>query len=115
TALFLLCFYFLPECKKEDAPSESKFVNMLISIVDGIVFILVALSVKSGTLFDTIAAYFENAYELAGGNNIVNAILGDFRAFDTMLEVVVLFIAGIGVFALIKLKAKKGADNLEDQ
>lgn len=114
TALFLLCFYFLPEWRKEDAPPRSKLFNLLISISVGIVFILVALSVKSGRLFDTIAVYFENANELAGGSNIVNAILGDFRAFDTMLEVVVLLIAGIGVYALVKLKAGKGADNLED-
>src|SRR5690625_7181707 len=88
---------------------------MLISIGVGIVFILVALSVKSGNLFDTIATYFENAYDLAGGNNIVNAILGDFRAFDTMLEAVVLFIAGTGVSALIRLKGKKEAGDVEDK
>ena len=52
---------------------------------------------------------------LAGGKNIVNTILGDFRAFDTMLEVVVLFIAGIGVYTLIKLKARKGEQDVEDQ
>ncbi len=57
--------------------------------------------------------YFEDSYALAGGKNIVNTILGDFRVFDTMLEVVVLFIAGIGVFTLIKLKAGKGREELQ--
>ena len=60
--------------------------------------------------FETISSYFEDAYELAGGTNIVNAILGDFRGFDTMLEVVVLFIAGLGVYTMIKLKSEKGGD-----
>ena len=46
--------------------------------------------------------------------DIVNTILGDFRAFDTMLEVVVLFIAGLGVYTLIKLKAKKGDADVEN-
>ena len=59
--------------------------------------------------------YFEDAYEFAGGANIVNAILGDFRGFDTMLEVVVLFIAGLGVYTMIKLKAKKGDENIENK
>jgi len=64
----------------------------------------------------SISSFFENAYELAGGQNIVNSILGDFRALDTMLEVIVLLIAGIGVFALIKLKAGKGGtDKYEDK
>lgn len=115
TALFLLCFYFLPEWKKENAPRRTKRNNLLISIAVGVTFVLVALSVRSGKLFETISGYFEDAYELAGGKNIVNAILGDFRAFDTMLEVVVLLIGGLGVYTLIKLKTTKEEQNLEDQ
>lgn len=115
TALFLLCFYFLPEWKKENAPRRTKRNNLIISIAVGVIFVLVALSVRSGKLFETISGYFENAYELAGGKNIVNAILGDFRAFDTMLEVVVLLIGGLSVYTLIKLKTTKEEQNLEDQ
>lgn len=107
TALFLLCFYFLPEWKKEATPVTSKAVNLAIAISVGVVFTLVALSVQSGQLFASISSYFEDAFELAGGKNIVNTILGDFRAFDTMLEVVVLFIGGIGVYTLVKLKNGK--------
>ncbi|MNJ35012.1 Na(+)/H(+) antiporter subunit A [compost metagenome] len=115
TALFLLCFYFLPEWKKENAPRKTKRNNLIISISVGVIFVLVALSVRGGKLFETISGYFEDAYELAGGKNIVNAILGDFRAFDTMLEVVVLLIGGLGVYTLIKLKTTKEEQNLEDQ
>ncbi|MBY7144970.1 Na+/H+ antiporter subunit A [Virgibacillus sp. NKC19-3] len=115
TVLFLVCYYFLPEWKKEDAPRRSKTSNAIISIGVGTVFTTVALAVQNGKLFETISGYFENAYELAGGENIVNAILGDFRAFDTMLEVVVLVIAGIGVYTLIKLKPGKEDKNVEDQ
>ncbi|WP_339157614.1 Na+/H+ antiporter subunit A [Paenibacillus sp. FSL W8-0186] len=115
TALFLLCFYFLPKWKKEETPRRTKRTNLVISIAVGIIFVLVALSVRGGKLFDTISGYFENAYELAGGKNIVNAILGDFRAFDTMLEVIVLFIGGLSVYTLIKLKSTKEEQNLEDQ
>lgn len=81
----------------------------------GLVVVLVGLSVVDFNQFDPISSYFENAYELAGGANIVNAILGDFRGFDTMLEVVVLFIAGLGVYSMIKLRAKKEDENIEDQ
>lgn len=76
---------------------------------------LIGLAVMNYEKFSAISVYFENAYELAGGKNIVNAILGDFRAFDTMLEVVVLFIAGLGVYTLIKLKAKKGDADVENK
>src|SRR5699024_6497055 len=114
TALFLLCFYFLPQWKEETMERKLHKGRLFLSIGVGATFVLVALSVNSGKLFDSISVYFENAYELAGGKNIVNTILADFRAFDTMLEVVVLFIAWIGVYSLIKLKDRKEAENIED-
>src|SRR5699024_2758321 len=51
TVLFLLCFYFLPEWKKESSPISSKITNMLISVAVGLVFIVIGLSVNSGNLF----------------------------------------------------------------
>ncbi|CAM3951459.1 Na+/H+ antiporter subunit A [Lederbergia lenta] len=115
TALFLLCFRFLPEWDRETYKPKTKMVHAFIAIATGTIVTLIGLSVQSGKMFESISVYFENAYELAGGNNIVNAILGDFRAFDTMLEVVVLFIAGIGVFTLIKLKASRGGQDIENK
>ena len=115
TALFLLCFYYLPKLKREKSVRISKIRNAIIAISSGVVVTVIALSVQGNKLFDSVSIYFENAYELTGGKNIVNTILGDFRAFDTMLEVVVLFIAGIGVYTLIKLKARKGERDVEDK
>ena len=115
TALFLLCFHYLPEWKREKLTRFTKVKNALIAISVGTIVTILALSVQGNKMFDSISVYFEDAYALAGGKNIVNTILGDFRAFDTMLEVVVLFIAGIGVFTLIKLKARKEGQDVEDQ
>lgn len=115
TALFLLCFNFLPEWKKEDSPKRTKIRNALIAIGGGVTVTLIGLTVNSGELFESISGYFEDSYELAGGDNIVNAILGDFRAFDTMLESLVLFIAGLGVYTLIRLKVGKGSGKDEHQ
>ncbi|MFD1927648.1 Na+/H+ antiporter subunit A [Sporosarcina siberiensis] len=115
TALFLLCFHFLPEWTKEKSSRKSKITKGIIALLVGTVVTIIALAVQGNKMFDSISVYFEDAYELTGGKNIVNTILGDFRAFDTMLEVVVLFIAGIGVFTLIKLKAKKEDNDVENQ
>lgn len=104
TVLFLLCFYHLPKLKQENSSIGFKTVNGLISIGVGIVVTIVALSANGNRLFESISSYYENAYELAGAKNIVNAILVDFRGFDTMLEILVLSIAGLGVYALIKLR-----------
>ncbi|WP_018394506.1 Na+/H+ antiporter subunit A [Bacillus sp. 37MA] len=113
TVLFLLCFYHLPEWSKEDRSWKVRFPKIVISIGMGALTVLIALSVQGNKLFESISSYFEDSYELAGGRNIVNSILGDFRAFDTMLEVVVLFIAGIGVYTLVKLKSPQGGDKIE--
>lgn len=114
TALFLLSFYFLPKWSKQMKKVEINWTNLLIAISVGITFTLVTLSVHSERLFTSISSYFENAYDLVGGRNIVNAILGDFRAFDTMLEIIVLFISGIGVYAIIKSGEKKGGKKHEN-
>lgn len=115
TVLFLLCFYYLPEWQSEKTSKLTKVSNGILSITVGIVVVLVSLAVLNYDKFESISVYFENAYELAGGANIVNTILGDFRGFDTMLEVVVLFIAGLGVYTLIKFKAKEGGTDVEDK
>jgi multicomponent Na+:H+ antiporter subunit A len=57
-----------------------------------------------------ISSYFaENSYLLAKGRNVVNVILVDFRAFDTLGEITVLAVAAIGVYSLMKLRGN-GSD-----
>lgn len=115
TTLFLLCFYFLPEWKQHVQTKGATAGRLIIAIVTGAVFTIVALAVKSGRLVPSISEFYHQADELTGGKNIVNTILGDFRAFDTMLEVVVLFIAGIGVYTLISYQKQKGEKNIENK
>ncbi|GBG08322.1 Na+/H+ antiporter subunit A [Paenibacillus agaridevorans] len=107
-ALFLLCFYHLPKLKKELVRLPFKVWNLLIAASVGAVMTLIALSASGSRKFESISDYFiENSYKLAGGKNIVNVILVDFRGFDTMLEIVVLGIASYGIYALIRLKVKE--------
>jgi len=49
--------------------------------------------------------YAANSYVKALGRNVVNVILVDFRATDTMGEVTVLTVAAIGVYALLRFPA----------
>ena len=48
--------------------------------------------------------FAEESYVSAFGRNVVNVILVDFRALDTLGEVVVLVLAGLGAFALLRRK-----------
>lgn len=107
TVLFLLCFYHLPKLKKSIERIPFKLTNLVISVAMGLTVTLVALAANGHKLFEPITSFFENAYELAGAKNIVNAILVDFRGFDTMLEISVLAIAGLGVYILVHQRAKR--------
>jgi multicomponent Na+:H+ antiporter subunit A len=103
--LFLLCFYHLPKLSKEIAALRFRLSNFVIALSVGIMMTLIALGASGSRSFDSISDFFlKESYELAGGKNVVNVILVDFRGFDTMLEIVVLAIASFGIYAMIKLK-----------
>ncbi|WP_223869382.1 Na+/H+ antiporter subunit A [Paenibacillus sabuli] len=116
--LFLLCFYHLPKLRKEMAPLPFKLGNALISVGVGLVVTTIALVVSGARKFDSISDFFiAQSYELAGGRNMVNVILVDFRGFDTLLEIMVLGIASLGIYALIKLRLAdgEGGERLENK
>ncbi len=109
-ALFLLCFYHLPKLRKEKSTATFRLSNAVVAGLFGGIMTLVALSANGTRLFPSIADYYvEGSYPLSGGKNVVNVILVDFRGFDTLLEIMVLGIASLGIFALIKLRSRSGA------
>ncbi|MEK4028350.1 Na+/H+ antiporter subunit A [Pseudobacillus sp. FSL P4-0506] len=111
-ALFLLCFYHLPKLNRHEERMGFKLGNLIISLGVGTVIALMAISSHSNKMFESIASYYvANTYKEAAGKNMVNVILVDFRGFDTLFEISVLAIAGLGIFGLIKLRlAKKGGE-----
>ncbi len=109
-ALFLLAFKHLPALNNHGETKPNKLVNLIIAAGVGITVTLVALSAHSQKLIPSISQYYKDTVATeAGGGNIVNVILVDYRGFDTLFEIAVLSIAGIGVLAMIRLKTgKKG-------
>ncbi len=106
TVLFVLVLYKLPP-----------FINMtsktilwrdaFVATVFGVTIALIALKVWAEPITIDISDFYgENAYLLAKGKNVVNVILVDFRGIDTMFETVVLSIAALGVYSLIRLRLK---------
>lgn len=108
-ALFLVCFYHLPQLRKDESRMSFKLTNALISIGVGVMVTLIAFSAHSNKMFDSISQYYiENTYTEAAGKNMVNVILVDFRGFDTLFEITVLAIASIGIYGMIKLRMARG-------
>lgn len=107
-ALFLLAFYHLPQISRKEERMGFKLTNALIALGVGAIVTVIALSANSSKLFDSIAKYYvENTETKAGGGNMVNVILVDFRGFDTMFEISVLGIAALGIYGLVKLRLQR--------
>ncbi|MBN8253136.1 Na+/H+ antiporter subunit A [Priestia flexa] len=107
-ALFLLCFYHLPEFKAKKVRVKFHLPNFIIALLVGVTVTLVGIASSSTKLFDSISQYFiENSYKEAGGENMVNVILVDFRGFDTLFEIAVLCIAALGIYSMIRLRLAK--------
>lgn len=71
----------------------------------GVLIFLLIMTAWSIDQFESISTYMvENSAPLAHGRNIVNVILVDYRALDTLGEMFVLALAAIGVIAMLKLR-----------
>lgn len=102
--LFVWVIYRLPKLKTEFARPQ-RLRNALVAVASGLlmsILVLVALSVREGSRLSGFFA--DNSYVLAHGRNIVNVIIVDFRGLDTLGEITVLALAGVGVYTLLKLK-----------
>ncbi|MEX2483248.1 MAG: hydrogen gas-evolving membrane-bound hydrogenase subunit E [Brumimicrobium sp.] len=105
--LFVLVIYRLPKYLRLSNPTN-RIRDGIIATAFGTFLTFIIVEIMNETPIKNITDYYaENAYTLAKGKNIVNVILVDFRGFDTMIEIIVLSIAAIGVFALLKLYLKK--------
>jgi multicomponent Na+:H+ antiporter subunit A len=87
---------------------KRKVANICIAGVIGVSVTLLLLGITSQPMDSSVSDFFaENSVPGGHGRNIVNVILVDFRAFDTLGEVVVVVIAGIAAVSLLKTRAKK--------
>jgi multicomponent Na+:H+ antiporter subunit A len=105
--LFVLAFYHLPDLAVLSSPA-ARWRDALIALgAGGLMTALVLLSVDI-QLHPSISQFFvDMALPLGHGRNIVNVILVDFRALDTLGEITVLGIAAVGVYALLKFPNRK--------
>ena len=104
--LFVFVLFNLPPFLNF-ANNRTKIRDAIVAISFGTILSLIAIKVlQVPTDIDISKFYGDYAYTLAKGKNVVNVILVDFRGLDTMFEIVVLSIAALGVYSLIKLKLK---------
>jgi len=102
--LIALVMVYLPVTPQDPDLHWGKLRDAAIAIASGACVTGLALLSLSAP-FDTglIDQFTGMSYKEAYGRNIVNVILVDFRALDTLGEITVLGTAAVGVYALIKL------------
>ena len=109
TVIVAVVLLKLPDFKNEIWPRRRIQVrDATVAALVGTCITLLLLSVTAEPPQPSLRDYFERtAVPGAHGRNIVNVILVDFRALDTMGEISVLAIAGAAVFALLLPRSRR--------
>lgn len=104
--LLVLVLFKLPGFSRYSTRFE-RWRDASVAALFGVLMTLLVLAAINVRYFDSISSFFVQAsYPEAQGRNIVNVILVDFRALDTLGEIFVLAIAALGVFSMLRLRAE---------
>lgn len=118
-ALIILLKAFLGKEYHKEKPSR---INKLLSGVT--VITLAAIFIFSVSVFEllppfgeplmtTSQYYLDSSAKDTGAANIVSSIILDYRAYDTLGEITVLFTAILGAFTILRIKLKPKKNNTE--
>jgi multicomponent Na+:H+ antiporter subunit A len=99
-ALFAFVLRHLPAVFTR--PATARVPRLLVALVVGGFVFAAGLVVNAARSAQSVSAtYLADAVPEAAGSNVVNVILVDFRAFDTLGEITVLVAATLGVAGLV--------------
>lgn len=111
-ALFALVLVKLPRRFGRSPRSLSLPVRVLVSGFVGLFVTTAALATSSVTPDRSLVDFYVSNAPDAGGTNVVNIILTNFRALDTLGEITVLAAAAVGITGLVtaaRNRTKEGA------
>jgi multicomponent K+:H+ antiporter subunit A len=121
--LLLLGLRWLPE-RSEDIqpPAAARLRDLARRTGDAVIAILagcgigtIAYAMLTRPLPESVSRFFlEHAYIGAGGTNVINVILVDFRAFDTLGEITVLGTVALTVYAVLR-RFRPAAESIDIQ
>lgn len=100
--MFMLVLRHLPDRFRPPPAWAPKAFRIGLSVAVGVMVTVFALAVSSARTERTVGRdYVERSVDEAGGKNVVNVTLVDFRGFDTLGEITVLAVAALGVVNLV--------------
>jgi multicomponent Na+:H+ antiporter subunit A len=103
--IFVYVFWQFPQVV-ERSTRRVRWRDALISAATGLLIAVLTFSAAVNPTNSRLRDFYaEAAPALAHGRNVVNVILVDFRALDTLGEITVLATAAVGVAALLRIAA----------
>jgi multicomponent Na+:H+ antiporter subunit A len=106
--IFVLVFRQLRGFGDLSSPLVRLRDGVVATAAGAMIAVLVLFIGASGTTSRLSSYFVDAAPRLGHGRNVVNVILVDFRAFDTLGEITVLVTVAVGVMALLRI-AKEGS------
>lgn len=100
--LLLLALYFLPQTSPKEINRLRISRDVIIAVLSGVGVMILVMAVLTRDFMPISEFFLANSVPGGGGTNVVNVILVDFRGTDTLGEIVVLALAGLAIFALLK-------------
>jgi multicomponent Na+:H+ antiporter subunit A len=107
TVFLVLVFSVLPPRFKSLSSTATRVRDGIFALVLGTLMTGMVLAAATSTAFAPIAPYFNaNSLSEGKGANVVNVIIVDFRGFDTLGEITVLFIAVLGIYGMLRMRGR---------
>jgi multicomponent Na+:H+ antiporter subunit A len=107
--VFLLVLRQMPQVFENEATWAPRAVRIAISTAVGVTVAVFALMVAGARTAPSAGLDYAALSEpAAGGRNVVNVILVDFRGTDTLGEITVLATAALGVTNLVRMARRRG-------
>jgi len=109
-ALIILIKAFLKKDYHKEEPAKTNAIIVGISVVILVSLFVLTLPVLSQLpsfgqpIMSTSQYYLDNGAKQTGAANLVASIVLDYRAYDTLGEVTVLFTAVIGTLTILRIK-----------
>jgi multicomponent Na+:H+ antiporter subunit A len=102
-AVVIVVFRRLPSTFARGGPRRKIVAAVIAAAVGGFAGLATFALTGRRELSDIGARFLAEGESVTGGNNVVNTILVDFRALDTLGETTVLAVAALGIYALVRL------------
>ena len=119
-ALIILVRAFLKKDYHKEEPSAANKILVGVTIITLTAVFILSISVFKllppfgEPLMTTAQYYLDNGAKDTGAANLVSSIVLDYRAYDTLGEVTVLFAAILGTFTIIRIKSQTKKITPED-